>query len=215
MNTRNQSIDDLLAQAATGDSEARLRLVEQVYPVLKGIAKQKLVGQAAQTMRTTDVAHEAYLRLFSKDVNWASHGQFFAIAATAIRGVLVDHFRARSADKRGSGEAKISLDEIVDEPANESSEINWLDLSSALDTYATEAAYNIVANQLPNSGKDQTVMIVDVGAVMMHINVLHDNKSVYTREQAFGGAQLTQEIQRRFGLSVEEAEIAKRKGLSS
>lgn len=81
-----------------------------------------------------------------------------------------------------------------------------------VDTYATEAAYSIVANQLPNSGKDQTVMIVDIGAVMMHINVLHDNKSVYMREQAFGGAQLTQEIQRRFGLSVEEAEIAKRKG---
>jgi type IV pilus assembly protein PilM len=81
-----------------------------------------------------------------------------------------------------------------------------------VDTYATEAAYSIIANQLPNAGKGQTVMIVDVGAVMMHINVLHDNKSVYIREQAFGGAQLTQEIQRRFGLSVEEAEIAKRKG---
>jgi type IV pilus assembly protein PilM len=81
-----------------------------------------------------------------------------------------------------------------------------------VDTYATEAAYALVANQLPNGGKDQTVMIVDIGAVMMHINVLHDNKSVYIREQAFGGAQLTQEIQRRFGLSVEEAEIAKRKG---
>ena len=81
-----------------------------------------------------------------------------------------------------------------------------------VDTYATEAAYRMVANQLPNGGKDQTVMIVDIGAVMMHINVLHDNKSVYIREQAFGGGQLTQEIQRRFGLSVEEAEIAKRKG---
>lgn len=137
MNTRNQSIDDLLAQAATGDAGARLRLVEQIYPVLKGIAKQKLVGQAVQTMRTTDVAHEAYLRLFSKDVNWESHGQFFAIAATAIRGVLVDHFRARSADKRGSGEAKICLDEIVNEPA-EAAEINWLDLNSALDSYALE-----------------------------------------------------------------------------
>ncbi|MGB7814794.1 MAG: pilus assembly protein PilM [Methylotenera sp.] len=81
-----------------------------------------------------------------------------------------------------------------------------------VDTYATEAAYSIVANQLPNAGKGQTVMIVDIGAVMMHINVLHDNASIYTREQAFGGSQLTQEIQRRFGLSVEEAEIAKRKG---
>lgn len=81
-----------------------------------------------------------------------------------------------------------------------------------VDTYATEAAYSLVANQLPNKGKDQTVMIIDIGAGMMHINVMHDNKSVYIREQAFGGAQLTQEIQRRFGLSVEEAEIAKRKG---
>lgn len=81
-----------------------------------------------------------------------------------------------------------------------------------VDAYATEAAYTITAAQLPNGGKDQTVMIVDIGAVMMHINVLHDNVSVYTREQAFGGTQLTQEIQRRFGLSIEEAEIAKRKG---
>lgn len=81
-----------------------------------------------------------------------------------------------------------------------------------VETYATEAAYSLVASQLPNSGREQTVMIVDLGASMMHINVLHDNKSVYTREQSFGGGQLTQEIQRRFGLSLEEAEIAKRKG---
>lgn len=81
-----------------------------------------------------------------------------------------------------------------------------------VDTYATEAAYHLVASQFPGSGKDETVMVVDMGATMMHINVLHDNESVYVREQAFGGGQLTQEIQRRFGLSAEEAEIAKRKG---
>ena len=81
-----------------------------------------------------------------------------------------------------------------------------------VDTYATEAAYALVSNQLPNKGKDQTVMIMDIGASMIHINVMHNNESVYLRDQAFGGLQLTQEIQRRFGLSVEEAEIAKRKG---
>lgn len=81
-----------------------------------------------------------------------------------------------------------------------------------VETYATEAAYTLIASQLPNSGKDQTVMIVDIGANMMHINVLHDNQSVYIREQSFGGSLLTQEIQRRFGLSIEESEIAKRKG---
>lgn len=81
-----------------------------------------------------------------------------------------------------------------------------------VETYATESAYTLVTNQLPNGGKDQTVMIVDIGASLMHINVLHDNQSVYIREQSFGGVLLTQEIQRRFGLSLEEAEIAKRKG---
>jgi type IV pilus assembly protein PilM len=81
-----------------------------------------------------------------------------------------------------------------------------------VETYATEAAYTLIASQLPNAGREQTVMIVDVGASMIHINVLHDDKSVYTREQSFGGGQLTYEIQRRFGLSLEEAEIAKRKG---
>jgi type IV pilus assembly protein PilM len=81
-----------------------------------------------------------------------------------------------------------------------------------VETYATEAAYALVASQLPGNGKDQTVMIIDIGALMMHINVLHDNQSVYIREQTFGGGQLTQEIQRRFGLSLEEAEIAKRQG---
>lgn len=81
-----------------------------------------------------------------------------------------------------------------------------------VETYATESAYTLVATQLPNGGQGLTVMIVDIGGSMMHINVLHDNQSVYIREQTFGGAQLTQEIQRRFGLSMEEAEIAKRKG---
>lgn len=81
-----------------------------------------------------------------------------------------------------------------------------------VDSYATEAAYTLVSVQLPNAGSEQTVMIVDIGATMMHINVLHDNKTVYAREQSFGGNQLTQEIQRRFGLSIEEAESSKRKG---
>lgn len=81
-----------------------------------------------------------------------------------------------------------------------------------VETYATEAAYALACSQLPNGGREQTVMIIDIGAVMMHINVLHDNQSVYIREQSFGGDQLTQEVQRRFGLSAEDAEIAKRKG---
>ena len=81
-----------------------------------------------------------------------------------------------------------------------------------VENYATETAYSLVAGQLPNGGQEQTVMIVDIGSLMMHINVLHDNQSVYIREQTFGGAQLTQEIQHKYGMTAEEAESAKRKG---
>lgn len=81
-----------------------------------------------------------------------------------------------------------------------------------VESYATEAAYSLITNQLKQSSSDKTVMVIDIGASITHINVMHKGQSIYSREQTFGGNQLTQEIQRRFGLSTEEAEIAKKKG---
>nr|WP_245794170.1 pilus assembly protein PilM [Chitinimonas taiwanensis] len=81
-----------------------------------------------------------------------------------------------------------------------------------VESFATQAAYELIERQLPNNGQGQTVVIVDIGAAMMHINVLRDGQQIYSREQAFGGAQLTQDIQRKFNLSAEEAEAAKRNG---
>ena len=81
-----------------------------------------------------------------------------------------------------------------------------------VESYATQTAYELIAPQLPDAGKDQAIAIIDIGSAMMHVNVLLNNQSVYMREQAFGGNQLTQEIQRRYSLSAEEAEIAKRNG---
>lgn len=80
-----------------------------------------------------------------------------------------------------------------------------------VDSYATETVFRLLTKQVPNFDKRKTTsMMIDVGAYMTHINVLVGTDSVYTREQAFGGASLTQEIQRRFGLSAEEAGIAMR-----
>ncbi|MEW5942955.1 MAG: pilus assembly protein PilM [Pseudomonadota bacterium] len=81
-----------------------------------------------------------------------------------------------------------------------------------VESYATQAAYELIARQLPNGGRDQTVAIVDIGAAMTHITILHNNQPVYSREQPLGGNQLTQEIQRRYSISEEEAEIAKHQG---
>ncbi len=81
-----------------------------------------------------------------------------------------------------------------------------------VEAYAIENAFQLLAPQLPEQGIDQTIAVVDVGATMTTLNVMHDLKNIYTREQVFGGKQLTEEIQRRYGLSYEEAGMAKRQG---
>jgi type IV pilus assembly protein PilM len=81
-----------------------------------------------------------------------------------------------------------------------------------VESYATQAAFALISAGLPDSGFDQTIAIVDVGTSVMNVNILRNGESVYLREQPFGGFQLTQEIQRHFGLTLEEAEIAKKNG---
>jgi len=81
-----------------------------------------------------------------------------------------------------------------------------------VEAYAMENAFSLISEQLPDFGVDQTIAIVDIGATNTALNVLHNNKIIYTREQSFGGKQLTEEIQRRYGLSQEEAGMAKRQG---
>ena len=81
-----------------------------------------------------------------------------------------------------------------------------------VEAYALENAFAYVAEQLSGTGKDQTIAVIDIGATMTTLNVLHNLKIIYTREQVFGGKQLTEEIMRRYGLSYEEAGMAKRQG---
>lgn len=81
-----------------------------------------------------------------------------------------------------------------------------------VEPYALETAYSLVTHQLPDEGNEKTIAIIDVGATMTTLNILHAGKIIYTRDQIFGGKQLTEEIQRRYGLSYEEAGMAKRQG---
>ena len=81
-----------------------------------------------------------------------------------------------------------------------------------VEAYAMENAFALIAPMLPLLGMSQTVAMVDVGATTTTLNILHDRQRVYTREQPFGGRQLTEEIQHHYGLSYEEAGQAKRHG---
>ena len=81
-----------------------------------------------------------------------------------------------------------------------------------VESFAQQAALGLVVQSLPGGGKDMNVAVVDVGANVMNVSVLRNDQSVYTREQAFGGNQLTADIVSRYGMSPEEAENAKRSG---
>jgi type IV pilus assembly protein PilM len=81
-----------------------------------------------------------------------------------------------------------------------------------VESLAQQTALSLVIQSLPGAGKDQNVAVVDVGANVMNVTVLRNDQAIYTREQAFGGNQLTQDIVSRYGMSPEEAENAKRSG---
>jgi len=81
-----------------------------------------------------------------------------------------------------------------------------------IEAFAQQSALGLVVKQLPNAGKDMNIAIVDIGANVMNVSVMRNDQSIYTREQAFGGNQLTQDIVARYGMSAEEAENAKRSG---
>lgn len=80
-----------------------------------------------------------------------------------------------------------------------------------VEAYAVERAFDLILEQLEDQ-ENQVSAIIDVGATMTTLSVLVDGKTIYTREQLFGGRQLTEEIQRRYGLSAEEAGLAKKQG---
>nr|WP_200769463.1 pilus assembly protein PilM [Fontimonas thermophila] len=78
--------------------------------------------------------------------------------------------------------------------------------------YALENACQFIEHQMPDGGRQKTVAIVDMGAATTSVLVLHDRKAIYTRDQSFGGRQLTEDIMRTYGMSYEEAIKAKRSG---
>ncbi|MEO8137798.1 MAG: type IV pilus assembly protein PilM, partial [Betaproteobacteria bacterium] len=80
-----------------------------------------------------------------------------------------------------------------------------------VEAFAMENAFQLIVDQLSVS-KDSVIAIVDVGATMTTLIVLRNQRTIYSREQVFGGKQLTDEVMRRYGLSYEEAGLAKRQG---
>jgi RNA polymerase sigma factor (TIGR02999 family) len=105
----------LLKAWSSGDQTALARLAERVYPDLRLMARRYMKNERqANTLQTTALVHEVYLRLVDVSrMEWRERAQFFAMTAQMMRHILVDAARARGAHKRGGSAVKMNLDETA------------------------------------------------------------------------------------------------------
>ena len=129
-------ITRLLQAWSAGDAAALERLAPLIYGDLRRMARRQMQRErSGNTLQTTALVHEAYLRLVDvKNVHWQDRAHFFAIAGQMMRRILVEAARARGAGKRGGGATRVNLDESIDAVPTRGSEL--LRLDEALDALA-------------------------------------------------------------------------------
>jgi RNA polymerase sigma factor (TIGR02999 family) len=130
------NVNRLLLEWSGGNQQALEEMLPLIYDELRHLAHNFLYRERpGHTLQTTALVHEAYLKLIDqRDARWQNRAHFFAIAAQAMRRILIDSARKHVADKRGGGGEKVSLEEVASislEPDN-----NLLALDQALNGLA-------------------------------------------------------------------------------
>jgi len=136
MSSNSDNVTQLLSDWSDGNQQALEQLLPLIYNELRHLAHHFLYRErSGHTLQTTALVHEAYLKLVDqRDPHWQNRAHFFAIAAQAMRRILIDSARKHAAQKRGGPLEKVSLDEalaISIEP-----NIKLLALDEALNTLA-------------------------------------------------------------------------------
>jgi RNA polymerase sigma factor (TIGR02999 family) len=132
-----QRVTELLADWSHGDDAALAELTPLVYEELRRLAHHHMGGERPDhTLQTTALVNEAYLRLADQtNPSWQSRAHFFAVAARAMRQILVNYAKSYRAQKRGGGAVKVELDEAALVSPEQSKAI--VDLHEALERLAT------------------------------------------------------------------------------
>lgn len=114
-------ITQLLEDARAGDRDAEEAVYAAVYQDLQRLARgqKRRLYLSGDTLSTTALVHESYLRLSGHESGFHDREHFLAVAATAMRQILVDRARKRSRSKRGDGQRPLTLDDSVPSPAAE------------------------------------------------------------------------------------------------
>lgn len=138
MSDAPEDVTGLLIQWNEGNRAALDRLMPVVYDELHRIAERYFRRERpGNTLQPTALVNEAYIRLVSQsNVSLKNRAQFFGIAATTMRRILVERARARNASKRGSGDYKLDLTDVSDVPVD-GSKFDLLALDKALDELAS------------------------------------------------------------------------------
>lgn len=126
-------VTQLLSQLEDGDPSAADRLLPLVYDELRMLAARRLSGEkAGQTLQSTALVHEAYIRLVKVDQvqGWNSRGHFYSAAAEAMRRILVDRARHKATLRAGGERDRVSFEQV--EPATEEPSLDILALNEAL-----------------------------------------------------------------------------------
>ena len=158
-------VTKLLSAARAGDTKAFNDLYSLVYDELRGLARIVRRGGASQTLNTTALVHEAYVKLVpSKDLSWESRAHFMRVAARAMRQVLISAANRRNALKRGGGgQITITFNEALHAtPINED---NLLALDASLETLAemdARAAEVVECRFFGGLSMDETAQVLGV-----------------------------------------------------
>lgn len=130
-----RTITQLLLQWRTGDERALDELMPRIYDELHRLAQIRMRDERADhTLQPTALVHEAYARMVDLEVSWRDRAHFLSMAARTMRRILIEHARARNAEKRGRGTLFVSLEEARGAPLGPPSEL--LDLDQALKRFS-------------------------------------------------------------------------------
>jgi len=166
---QRDDVTRLLQLSADGDAKAVDDLLPLVYDELHGLARRLLSSEARQpTLGTVDLVHEAYLKLVDQTrVSWQGRGHFLAVAAMAMRRVVVDRARRRKRVKRGGGDVHLPLDENVDVMSEEKAdEVVLLDLTlDRLAEFDPRAARIVECRYFAGLSVEETAQALDCSPI--------------------------------------------------
>jgi RNA polymerase sigma factor (TIGR02999 family) len=170
MEPDRSSITLLLNASRGGNKDAFDALIPVVYDQLYRLASRRLSSERkGHTLRTTEIVHEAYLRLVDSDVAWNDRAHFYAISAQVMRRILIDHAKSRNREKRGGEFEKVPLDSAFELGAPSSS--NLLEVNQALERLsARDPRKGTIIELLVFGGLtyDEAAQAVGISAATLH-----------------------------------------------